>query len=302
MHNRGDRLAYSNGIVILALAAIVLIIAFDAEVSKLIQLYIVGVFVSFTTSQIGMIKHWNRLLATEKDAGARGRMHRSRIINAVGASMSGTVLLVVLVTKFTHGAWIAIAAMAVLFVIMRSISGHYAKVAREIAVGETDTKAQLLPSRVHAIVLVSKIHKPTLRAVAYARATRPQVLEALTVNVDPEETAALQAEWVKRDIPVPLKALDSPYREITRPVVDYVKSIRGDNPRDLVVVYIPQFVLGHWWEQILHNQSALRLRTRLLFTPGVMVSSVPWQLASSEGAEERMDERPMAGDVRRGTP
>ena len=302
LHNRGDRLAYSNGIVILALAAIVLIIAFDAEVSKLIQLYIVGVFVSFTTSQIGMIKHWNRLLATEKDAGARGRMHRSRIINAVGASMSGTVLLVVLVTKFTHGAWIAIAAMAVLFVIMRSISGHYAKVAREIAVGETDTKAQLLPSRVHAIVLVSKIHKPTLRAVAYARATRPQVLEALTVNVDPEETAALQAEWVKRDIPVPLKALDSPYREITRPVVDYVKSIRGDNPRDLVVVYIPQFVLGHWWEQILHNQSALRLRTRLLFTPGVMVSSVPWQLASSEGAEERMDERPMAGDVRRGTP
>ncbi|HOB80747.1 MAG TPA: DNA-binding protein, partial [Ornithinibacter sp.] len=153
--------------------------------------------------------------------------------------------------------------------------------------------------RVHAIVLVSKIHKPTLRAVAYARATRPTILEALTVDVDPDETKALQAEWVRRDIPVPLKALDSPFREITRPVVDYVKSIRSGNPRDLVVVYIPQYVVGHWWEQILHNQSALRLRSRLLFTPGVMVSSVPWQLASSEGMEERLD-GPAAGDVRRG--
>ena len=205
-------------------------------------------------------------------------------------------------TRAVRAAWIAIAAMAVLFVIMRSISGHYTKVAREIAVGETDTKAQLLPSRVHAIVLVSKIHKPTLRALAYARATRPQVLEALTVNVEPEETKALQAEWDRRDIPMPLKALDSPYREITRPVVDYVKSIRSGNPRDLVVVYIPQYVLGHWWEQVLHNQSALRLRARLLFTPGVMVSSVPWQLEGSDQARERLDEnRPMAGDVRRGS-
>ena len=120
----------------------------------------------------------------------------------------------------------------------------------------------------HAIVLVSKIHKPTLRALAYARATRPSILEALTVDVDPDETKALQAEWDRRDIPVPLKALDSPFREITRPIVDYVKSIRSGNPRDLVVVYIPQYVLGHWWEQILHNQSALRLKGRLLFTPG----------------------------------
>ena len=128
------------------------------------------------------------------------------------------------------------------------------------------------------------------------------VLEALTVNVEPEETKALQAEWDRRDIPMPLKALDSPYREITRPVVDYVKSIRSGNPRDLVVVYIPQYVLGHWWEQVLHNQSALRLRARLLFTPGVMVSSVPWQLEGSDQARERLDEnRPMAGDVRRGS-
>jgi hypothetical protein len=138
-----------------------------------------------------------------------------------------------------------------------------------------------------------------MRALAYARATRPSVLEALTVDVDPEETKALQAEWDRRQIPLPLKALDSPYREVTRPVVDYVKSIRSGSPRDIVVVYIPEYVLGHWWEQALHNQSALRLKGRLLFTPGVMVSSVPWQLASSAGMEERLD-GPVAGDVRRG--
>ena len=300
LHTRGDRLAFSNGILILAGAAAALIVIYDAEVTRLIQLYIVGVFVSFTLSQIGMIRHWNRHLRTERSAAARTHMLRSRVINVIGAVMSGTVLLVVLVTKFIHGAGFAIAAMAVLFVMMIGIRRHYDQVRDELAVEEGDTKAQLLPSRVHAIVLVAKIHKPTLRAVAYARATRPQVLEALTVNVDPEETRALQDEWDRRSIPVPLKALDSPYREITRPVVEYVKSIRSGNPRDLVVVYIPQYVLGHWWEQILHNQSALRLRARLLFTPGVMVSSVPWQLASSVGVEDRLDDRPVVGDVRRG--
>ena len=279
LHNRGDRPAFSNGILILAGAACVLIVAYDAQVTKLIQLYIVGVFVSFTLSQ----------------------MQRSRVINAIGATMSGTVLLVVLATKFLHGAGYAIAAMVVLFVVMLGIRRHYDRVRDELAVQEGDTRHQLLPSRVHAIVLISRIHKPALRALAYARATRPQILEAVTVNVEPEDTQALQEEWDRRDIPVPLKALDSPYREITRPVVDYVKSIRSGNPRDLVVVYIPQYVLGHWWEQLLHNQSALRLRSRLLFTPGVMVSSVPWQLEGSEVARERLDEeRPVAGDVRRG--
>ncbi|QIM20742.1 APC family permease [Phycicoccus sp. HDW14] len=299
LHTRGDRLAFSNGILILAGAAAALVVIFDADVTRLIQLYIVGVFVSFTVSQIGMVRHWNRHLRVEKDPAGRARMMRSRVINAVGATMSGTVLLVVLATKFIHGAGYAIAAMAVLFFLMLAIRRHYDRVRDELTVMEGDTKHQLLPSRVHAIVLVAKIHKPTLRALAYARATRPSILEALTVNVEPDETSALQAEWDRRDIPVPLKALDSPYREITRPVVEYVKSIRTDNPRDLVVVYIPQYVVGHWWEQLLHNQSALRLRTRLLFTPGVMVSSVPWQLASSAGAEERMD-GPVVGDVRRG--
>ena len=299
LHTRGDRLAFSNGIIILAAAAAGLVLLYNAEVTRLIQLYIVGVFVSFTLSQVGMVRHWNRHLALERDRRARARMQRSRIINGIGAAMSGLVLLVVLATKFLHGAGYAIAAMAVLFAIMMRIRKHYDRVRDELRVEEGDTSQQLLPSRVHAIVLVSKIHKPTLRALAYARATRPSVLEALTVDVDPEDTRALQAEWDRREIPIPLKALDSPYREITRPVVDYVKSIRSGSPRDIVVVYIPEYVLGHWWEQALHNQSALRLKGRLLFTPGVMVSSVPWQLASSAGMEDRLDGS-VAGDVRRG--
>jgi amino acid transporter len=282
LHTRGDRLAFSNGILALAAMAVFLIIVFDAQVTRLIQLYIVGVFVSFTTSQIGMIRHWNRRLrvTTGRQAAV---MQRSRAINAVGAVMSGTVLVVVLVTKFVHGAWIAIAAMAVIFVIMRGIRRHYDAVAAELAPDEESTDV-LLPSRVHALVLVSKLHRPTLRALAYARATRPSYLEAINVNVDPDDTAALQREWERRDIPVPLKSLDSPYREITRPIVDYVRSIRRTSPRDVVMVYIPEYVVGRWWEQLLHNQSALRLKGRLLFTPGVMVASVPWQLASSRAS------------------
>ena len=299
LHTRGDRLAFSNGILILAGAACFLIFVYNAQVTKLIQLYIVGVFVSFTMSQTGMVRHWNRHLRTERDPKVRQRMIRSRIINSIGAAMSGTVLLVVLATKFLKGAGFAIAAMVVLFIIMNGIQKHYSRVRGELAVAEDSGDDQLLPSRVHAIVLVSKIHKPTLRALAYARATRPSLLEAITVNVEPEETKALQDEWDRRDIPVPLKALDSPFREITRPVVDYVKNARRGNPRDVVMVYIPEYVVGRWYEQLLHNQSALRLKGRLHFTPGVMVTSVPWQLRSSEGAEERL-EGPIVGSVRRG--
>jgi len=299
LHTRGDRLAFSNGILILAGAACFLIFIYDAKVTSLIQLYIVGVFVSFTLSQTGMVRHWNRHLLTERDPGARQRMMRSRIINGVGAFMSGTVLIVVLATKFLKGAGFAIAAMVVLFIIMGGIQKHYSRVRTELAVSEDSDDEQLLPSRVHAIVLVSKIHKPTLRALAYARATRPSLLEAITVNVDPDETKALQDEWDRRDIPVPLKALDSPFREITGPVVAYVKSVRRGSPRDVVMVYIPEYVVGRWYEQLLHNQSALRLKGRLFFTPGVMVASVPWQLRSSEGVEERFD-GPTAGSVRRG--
>lgn len=301
LHTRGDRLAFSNGILMLAAAAIVLIVAFDAEVTLLIQLYIVGVFVSFTMSQTGMVRHWTRHLRLETDPAQRARMRRSRVINAVGLAMTGLVLVVVLVTKFLHGAWIAILAMGVLFVLMRAIRTHYDRVSRELdSTGDVAEDARALPSRVHAIVLVSKLHLPTMRALAYARASRPSTIEAVTVDVDAEATEALMREWSERGIPVPLKSLHSPYREITRPIVRYVKKIRRVGPRDLVVVYVPEYVVGHWWEQVLHNQSALRLKSRLHYTPGVVVASVPWQLHSSEGVEARLDGQ-VPGAVRRGT-
>ena len=298
--SRGDRLAYSNGIVFLAVVAITLILAFDAQVTRLIQLYIVGVFVSFTLSQLGMTRHWTRHLRDERDPAERRRMMRSRAINAIGLTCTALVLVVVLVTKFFAGAWIAILAMLFFFMVMRAIHGHYEKVRAELAADDDD---KVLPTRVHAVVLVSKLHKPTLRALAFAKATRPNVLEAVYVSTGAEEASRLLDEWDQRNIDVPLKVLHSPYRELTRPIVEYATAIRQANPRGVVAVYIPEYVVGRWWEQLLHNQTALRLKGRLLFTPGVMVTSVPYQLRSSEIARERdiRDEnRVRPGDLRRG--
>jgi amino acid transporter len=287
LHTRGDRLAYSNGIIVLAFFAIVLIIAFDADVTALIQLYVVGVFVSFTVSQFGMLRHWTRHLRVETNPVLRARMIRSRVINAIGLTMTGTVLVIVLLSKFTQGAYIAIIAMGILFAIMKMIRRHYDTVSRETALVEGEDRT--LPSRVRAVVLVSKLHKPTLRALAFAKAARPSSLEALTVSVDPEETERLVKRWEETDTGVPLKVLASPYREVTNPIIDYVRNLRRESPRDAVTVYIPEYVVGHWWEQILHNQSALRLKGRLLFTPGVMVTSVPFHLSSSSKAEQRFE-------------
>jgi len=298
LHTRGDRLAYSNGIVLLAVFAIVLIVAFDAQVTALIPLYTVGVFVAFTCSQTGMVRHWTRLLKTESDPAARRRMQRSRVINGIGLAVTGLVLVVVLVTKFVLGAWIAIAAMVVLFFTMRGIRHHYETFSAEIAAEDEDVT---LPSRVHGIILVSKLHKPTLRAISYARATRPSRLEAVTVDVDVDATAKLMDDWDQHDIPVPLKVLDSPYREVTRPILRYVRNSRRESPRDVVAVYVPEYVVGHWWEQLLHNQSALRLKARLRLTPGVMVISVPYQLESSARSAGKPEDPVVAGDVRRGT-
>ncbi len=298
--SRGDRLAYSNGILILAGFAIILIWAFHAETTRLIQLYIVGVFVSFNLSQLGMIRHWTRLLRTETDHAARRRMFRSRAINTFGLVMTAVVFVVVLLTKFLAGAWIAILAMVVFFAILRSIRAHYDRVAEELTIKDSDP---ILPTRVHAIVLVSKLHKPTMRALAYAKASRPNILEAVFVDTDGVSGSKLLDEWDAQRIDVPLKMLYSPYREIIRPVVDYAIELREANPRGVVAVYIPEYVVGRWWEQLLHNQTALRLKGRLLFTPGVMVTSVPYQLRGSEVGRERDDwelERVRPGDVRRG--
>ncbi|WP_239133496.1 APC family permease [Rugosimonospora africana] len=295
LHTRGDRLAFSNGILFLATFAIILIVAFDAQSTRLIQLYIVGVFVSFTLSQTGMLRHWNRLLRVERDQAMRRRMLRSRTINGIGLAMTGFVLILVVVTKFLAGAWISIAMMCVIFLVMLGIRKHYDHVAQEL---EPADERPMLPARNQAIVLVSKVHLPTLRALAYAQGTRPDTLTAVTVNVDDADTRAIEADWEARGIPVPLTVVDSPYREITAPIIDYVKSVRRESPRDVVTVFIPEYVVGKWWEHLLHNQSALRLKARLLFEPGVMVVSVPWQLESSQNKNLRRLEGAHTAPVR----
>lgn len=305
MHTRGDRLAYSNGILALAMAAVALVVVFNANVTALIQLYVVGVFVSFTISQFGMTLHWTRLLKTERDLGARRKMMRARVINVIGMTGTAIVLVIVLASKFIYGAYLAVLAMAVLFIVMRAIKAHYKKVSVETAVSPMD--ARLLPSRVRAVIMVQEVNKPTMRAVNYARATRASTIEAVTVAVDDAETKRILAEWDAQSLDLPLKVIASPYREVTGPFLNYVRGIRSDNPRDVVCVYIPEYVVGHWWESILHNQTGLILRTRLNFMQGVMVTSVPYQLVSSKYARNRAERhtaaawrRPGTGQVRMG--
>jgi amino acid transporter len=278
LHNRGDRLVHSNGILLLAAFAIVLIIAFKADVSSIIQLYIIGVFISFTLSQLGMVRHWQRELVKPSASPSRAAIRHSQAINATGATFTGIVLVIVLITKFTHAAWIVTLTVPLLFLTMQGIRRHYDRVTAEI----TPTPAGVnLPSRIHAIVPVSRLQMPTLQALAFARATHPNTLVAVTVQVDPDETEALVQEWYDRNLPVELQIISSPYREVTAPLLGYIRNIRRESPRDIVCVFIPEYVVGRWWENLLHNQSALRLKARLLFAPGVMVASVPYHLASS---------------------
>ena len=288
LQNRGDRLAFSNGILLLALVAGGLIYAFDGSVTRLIQLYIMGVFTSFTLCQAGMVRHWNSELLSAATPLERRKIRAARAVNACGAVLTGVVLIVVMITKFSHGAYLVVIAIPVLCVIMQTIHRHYAAVREELRVAED---AEVLPSRVHAVVLVSGWNKATQRALGFARAARPDSLTALTVNINDADTRALTREWQRFDIAVPLFVVESPYREITRPILQYIKRL-PQGPRDVVCVYIPQTVVGRWWENLLHNQSSLRLKTRLLFEPDVMVASVPYQLRSASSHDPETSRQP----------
>jgi hypothetical protein len=256
-----------------------LIWGFDANIDKLIQLYIIGVFTSFTLSQAGMVRHWAKELRGVTDPAQRRKIRGSQAINMVGAVMTGLVLIVVFAFKFIHGAWLAVAAMVVMFVVMRSISRYYKRFEEEVS---ADGITVTLPPRVHGLVLVSRLHKPALRALAFAKVTRPDKLEAVTVAIDDDEIKALREEWERRGISVPLQVLSSPYRETGRPILEYVKRLRKEDPRGVVSVFVPEYVVARWWQQLLHNQSALRLKARLLFTRGVVVVNVPYHLGGGD--------------------
>ena len=270
LSHRGDRLVFSNGIVALAALAGLLIVAFNASVTRLIQLYILGVFVSFTLSQAGMVRHWAREIGRDPD---RTRaLRRKQAVNATGTAATALVFVVVLVTKFSHGAWIVMLAGPALFALMKSVARHYRAMGDRLAPVASGVQ---LPTRVHALVLVSNLQTPTLRALAFAQAMAPATLRAVTALAEDD---LLPRQWDERGIPVPLVVLESPYRETVRPIRRYVRQLRRENPGDVISVIIPEYVVEHWWENLLHNQTALRLKSVLRFEPGVAITSVPWVL------------------------
>jgi amino acid transporter len=275
--HRGDRLVFSNGILVLAALSAALIVAFNAEVTRLIQLYILGVFLSFTLSQVGMVRHWARELQGRAPA-ERRTLRRKQLVNGTGAVVTGLVFVIVLITKFAAGAWIVVLTAPVIFMIMKAIATHYRQVGDELSAAPSGVA---LPAQVHAVVLVSNLLAPTLRALAFAQATAPASIRALTVAVEGADDP-LPTEWEERGVPVPLVVIESPYRETVRPVQLYVRQLRRDYPGDVISIIIPEYVVGHWWHNLLHNQTALRLKARLLFEPWVTVTSVPWVIGASE--------------------
>ncbi|MCW2990670.1 MAG: DNA-binding protein [Solirubrobacterales bacterium] len=263
--HRGDRLVFSNGVVLLAVVAALLIVAFNANVTRLLQLYILGVFVSFTLSQAGMVRHWAR---------EGGAVRRKQLVNGGGAVATGIVFVIVLVTKFAQGAWIVVVAAPMLFWTMKAIHRHYRHLADALA---APAAGVALPARIHVVVPVANLLAPTLRALAFAQAMSPATLRAVTVTTD-EEAAPLPPEWEARGLAIPLVVIESPYRETVRPIRRYLRTLRREHPGDVLAIVIPEYVVEHWWQHLLHNQTALRLKARLLFEPSVAVTSVPWVL------------------------
>lgn len=283
--SRGQRLTYSNGIILLAAASAALVLVYRATVTELIQMYIVGVFISFTFSQAGMVRHWNRRLRTELSLRQRVGMIRSRTINQVGLTVSASVLVIVLLTRFTNGAGLSLLAIGLIWMGMTMVYRYHRTMDNDVSLpAEGVDASQVVPSRVHALVYVPRLDRPTMRALAYARATRPHTLEAITVDVVPETTAELREAWEARELPVTLRALDSPYREAVRPVLDYVRRVRRDRPRDVVVVYVAEYVGREgWWIRLVRDRTLERVRRGLVRTRGVMLVTVPWQ---GEGLDE----------------
>lgn len=282
---RGDRLVYSNGIVLLGVAAGLLVWAFGARLTDLIQLYVVGVFLALAVGQWGMIRHWGRRLADRRlPLAERHLAQRGRAVAMLGTVVTGGVLTVVLVSKFTTGAWVVVLLVPILATAMRSIRRHYDAVAYALAAEERAVTGTA--PEVTALILMARIHKPTLRAMAYARATRPIEVSAVTVAVDGAAAARVSREWSDLGIQMPLIVLQSPSREITEPVVEYVRSRQREHPDRLLTVYIPELVIDGWWERLLHNRSATRLKRSLATLPNVVVITVPWQRADLIAAQD----------------
>jgi amino acid transporter len=270
LYNRGDRLVFSNGILLLAAAAGLLIVVFGGVTTALIPLYAVGVFTGFTLSQSGMVRHHLRVRE-------RG-WQRNTAVNAIGAVATFIVLAVVVISKFTIGAWIPAIVIPVIVFLLRAIHRHYERVAALLRVPEG---YRPLPHTHTVVVLVGTIHQGVLAALTYARSLAPDRLIALSVVSSPEESEDIVEQWDRHHLhDVELQRRYSPYRELTQPVLKYLDELDAAYENDIITVVVPEFVLGRWWEQFLHNQSALMLKGRLLFRRNTVVTSVPFHLTA----------------------
>lgn len=263
---RGDRLAYSTGILTLGLLSSLALIIFSGETEKLIPLYAFGVFLSFTLSQSGMVMRWRRL----KEEGWKHGM----IINGFGAICTFIVLIVVAVTKFTHGAWIVIVLIPVLVLAFKAIHRHYENASQELA-----AQTPLDPDEIkHTVVVpIASLNRVAKQTLAYARSISDNVT-ALHITDDEDEIEQMRKQWNALSTDIPLVIIESPYRSLIGPLLSYIDEIDKQRPDDVITVVLPEFVARHWWEQILHNQSALRIKAALLFRPGTVVTSVPYHL------------------------
>jgi amino acid transporter len=265
--NRGDRLVFSNGILAVAASAIALLWVFGGKLDSLIPLFAVGLFTAFTLSQVGMVRHHLR----EREP----RWREGAAINAVGATATFIVLVVVIVSKFTAGAWIPAIVIPIIVIVCRTIKRHYDHIDAAVALAPN---AELPTVHNTVVVSIRDLDRNSLGALAYAKALHPERLIAVTVEVDEERTAELRKRWDELALDIPLNVIPSPYRELTRPIMRFLDDLDEQDPSDVLTVVIPEVVVHRWWEQLLHNQTALVLKTRLLFRPNTIVVSVPAQI------------------------
>jgi hypothetical protein len=265
--NRGDRLVFSNGIVALAAVAGGLIVVFSGDTSRLIPLYAVGVFCGFTLSQIGMVRHHQKF----QEPG----WQRNALINGIGAVATFIVLIVVLVSKFAIGAWIPAALIPVIVYLFKRIKRHYDKLRRALRVAPGDSIARHSHT---VVILVGTVNRGVLKAVAYARSMGPDRLVAISVVTSAEEERRIVDAWESFRLPVELRTVFSPFRDLTGPVIAVIDELDAERPDDVVTVVIPEFVVDHWWDQALHNQSALMIKARLRHRPNTAILSVPVQV------------------------
>ncbi len=285
---RGDRLAFSNGIVALAAVAILLVWIFHGDTSALIPLYAIGVFLCFTLSQAGMVRRWIRTQAEG--------WHWKAALNGVGAIATGVVTIIQVWTKFTHGAWIVVVIIPLLILLLRAIKRHYVNFAIQI---KLDGTTEMIPIHHLVIVPVSGVHKAVANALIYATAISDDV-RAVSVEIEPDKTRGLKQEWEEWDTGVDLIVLPSPYRSLIRPLVEYVSKLDEAGPGQIITVVVPEIVPKHWWEHLLHNKTALYIRTAFLFRPHIVVTSVPFHLGAAYRIRDLLDHEELVGDLETG--